>query len=89
MLSEYGTHLLDQAKRLGMLNEGYAWLVTEGMTTYSAPEQFEGLLGTSPGSGNNLAYSLQWTVSNVLFFLKLVCLKYVRTTGKITLFAAV
>ena len=67
MLSEYGTHLLDQAKKLGMLNEGYAWLVTEGMTTYTVPQQFEGLLGTSPGSGDILAYSLQWTVSHVLY----------------------
>ena len=67
MLSEYGKQLLEQAEKLGMLKEGYAWLVTEGMTTYIAPEQFEGLIGTSPGSGDNLAWSLQWTVSHVIF----------------------
>ncbi len=88
MLSEYGTHLLDQAKSLGMLKEGYAWLVTEGMTTYTAPEQFEGLLGTSPGSGDNLAWSLQWSVRHDIFC-HLVCLKYVQITGKIILFVAV
>ncbi len=67
MIAEYGTPLLEQAESLKMLSEGYAWLVTEGMTTYTVPGQFEGLIGTSPATGDSIFPSSLPTVRNTLF----------------------
>ncbi len=54
MHGEAGYALLRQADNSNMFRKGYAWIVTEGITTYTAPvshsARFEGLLGTAPTS---------------------------------------
>ncbi len=48
-----------------MLSEGYAWLVTDGMTGYEVPGQFEGLIGTSPATGDTPLLGPLLTVSHI------------------------
>ncbi len=62
MLAEYGIPLLEQAAELDMFTEGYVWIVTEGMTTYKVPEQFDCLIGTSPATGSSADFA-KYTVS--------------------------
>ena len=54
MIEGNGWELLKQARELDMFSAGYAWVVTDGMTTSAPPpgttNQFDGLLGTVPGS---------------------------------------
>ena len=59
MRDEAGYAVLEQADNSNMFREGYAWIVTEGITTYTAPRsdaaRFEGLLGTAPSSPDGQA----------------------------------
>ncbi len=70
MIAEYGIHLLEQAREQGMLSKGYAWLVTEGMTSYSVSREFDGLIGTSPstwGSALQTMYSVSYSFIIIIF----------------------
>ena len=70
MLAEYCIPLLEQAADLGMFTQGFSWVVTEGVTTYLVPAQFDGLIGTSPATGDSEDWNL-YTVSITLYFLYL------------------
>ncbi len=54
MIEANGWELLKQARELDMFSAGYAWVVTDGMTTSAPPagttDEFDGLIGTVPGS---------------------------------------
>ncbi len=63
MHGDCGYALLQQAHDLDMLKAGFAWVVTEGITSYNTPDTdshiFEGLIGTTPCTEHgNLAVEL-------------------------------
>ena len=61
MGTDYAWPLLYQAHKVGLMEEGYAWLVTDGITMGQLPAgnitAFTGLLGTRPTVSKSTLYS--------------------------------
>ncbi len=60
MGSEYAWPLMQQALSIGLMNDGYVWLLTDGVTIGKLPAQnispFTGLLGTRPVATKSILY---------------------------------
>lgn len=70
MTASLGSKLFKQAKIAGMMSEGYAWIVTEGLSTLLDPvrdmESMQGVLGLRPHIPNSKKlehFKLRWIKS--------------------------